>query len=114
MLFMLKAESILLKRGLRSDGIWTHPYMYKSFLKLIPLFFDTWALMRSQYWPRQRIERLIDERLKELTRGRDVTRELIAGFIERLDIPAAERARLLALTPALYTGQAVQLAQRIG
>jgi adenylosuccinate lyase len=54
------------------------------------------------------------ERLKELTRGRGITREAIAGFIETLEIPAAERARLLAMTPGSYTGQAVALAKRIG
>jgi adenylosuccinate lyase len=54
------------------------------------------------------------ERLKELTRGRAITRETIAAFIETLEIPAAERERLLALTPGSYTGQAVELARRIG
>ncbi|MEP7102912.1 MAG: adenylosuccinate lyase [Burkholderiales bacterium] len=54
------------------------------------------------------------ERLKELTRGRGVTREVIAAFIGTLEIPAAERERLLAMTPGSYTGQAVALAKRIG
>ena len=31
-----------------------------------PAFFDTWVLMRSQYWSRERIERLQEGRLKEL------------------------------------------------
>jgi adenylosuccinate lyase len=54
------------------------------------------------------------ERLKELTRGKTITREAIAEFIRTLEIPAAERERLLAMTPASYTGQAVALAKRIG
>ncbi|CAN5863595.1 adenylosuccinate lyase [soil metagenome] len=54
------------------------------------------------------------ERLKELTRGKTITREAIAAFIETLEIPAAERERLLAMTPGSYTGSAVQLAKRIG
>jgi adenylosuccinate lyase len=54
------------------------------------------------------------ERLKELTRGRGVTREAIAAFIQTLEIPAAERERLLAMTPGSYTGRAVELAKRIG
>ncbi|HZT55375.1 MAG TPA: lyase family protein, partial [Burkholderiaceae bacterium] len=54
------------------------------------------------------------ERLKELTRGKAITREAIAAFIETLEIPAAERARLLAMTPGSYVGQAVELAARIG
>jgi len=53
------------------------------------------------------------ERLKELTRGKAITREAIAAFIETLEIPAAERERLLAMTPGSYTGQAVELAKRI-
>ncbi|MES2228940.1 MAG: adenylosuccinate lyase [Pseudomonadota bacterium] len=54
------------------------------------------------------------ERLKELTRGKAITRELIAAFIAALEIPAAERERLLAMTPGSYTGRAVELAKRIG
>lgn len=68
------AEYILQKKGLRSDRFWTHPLVYRSFLKLIPLFFDTWALMKSQYWSRERIERLRDQRLGQLfTYARRVT-----------------------------------------
>ena len=54
------------------------------------------------------------ERLKELTRGKAITREAVRAFIETLEIPADERARLLAMTPGSYTGQAVALAKRIG
>ncbi|MGK2897171.1 MAG: adenylosuccinate lyase [Burkholderiaceae bacterium] len=54
------------------------------------------------------------ERLKELTRGKAITREVIAAFIATLEIPAAERERLLAMTPGSYTGRAVELAKRIG
>ena len=51
------------------------------------------------------------ERLKELTRGKAITREAIAAFIDSLaEVPAAERERLKALTPASYTGLAAQLA----
>jgi adenylosuccinate lyase len=53
------------------------------------------------------------ERLKELTRGKSITREAIAQFIATLEIPAAERERLLALTPGRYTGHAAALAKRI-
>ena len=53
------------------------------------------------------------ERLKALTRGRAITREAIADFIDTLvEVPAAERARLKALTPAGYTGLAAELATR--
>ena len=54
------------------------------------------------------------ERLKELTRGKAMTREAIAAFIDTLvDVPAAERERLKALTPAGYTGLAAALAARM-
>ncbi len=53
------------------------------------------------------------ERLKELTRGRGITREVLHAFIATLEIPAAERERLLALTPAGYTGLAAALARRL-
>jgi adenylosuccinate lyase len=53
------------------------------------------------------------ERLKELTRGKTITREAIREFIETLEIPATERERLLAMTPANYIGRAAELARRI-
>jgi len=62
------AEMILRKRWLRSDDIWTRSFVYKSFLRHIPLFLDTYALMKSQYWPRERLARLQERRLHELFR----------------------------------------------
>jgi adenylosuccinate lyase len=53
------------------------------------------------------------EKLKALTRGRTVSRELLHDFIGTLEIPAAERARLLALTPEDYVGLAADLAKDI-
>ncbi len=52
------------------------------------------------------------ERLKDFTRGRPVTRELMQGFIAGLALPPAEIERLLTLTPAAYTGLAAALARR--
>ena len=54
------------------------------------------------------------ERLKELTRGKAITREAIAAFIDTLELPDAERVRLKALTPGSYIGAAAALARRIG
>jgi adenylosuccinate lyase len=54
------------------------------------------------------------ERLKELTRGKTITREAIQQFIGTLEIPQAERERLLAMTPGSYTGIGAELAKRIG
>ncbi|HRR34890.1 MAG TPA: adenylosuccinate lyase [Kiritimatiellia bacterium] len=49
------------------------------------------------------------EQLKELTRGKRMTADLMRHFIESLDIPGADKQRLLALTPATYTGIASEL-----
>ena len=54
------------------------------------------------------------ERLKELTRGKAITKESIQAFIETLELPEDEKARLRAMTPGNYIGKAVELAQRIG
>ena len=53
------------------------------------------------------------EKLKALSRGRKLDAKQLAAFIRDLPIPAAERKRLLALTPATYTGLAARLAKRI-
>ena len=53
------------------------------------------------------------EQLKHLTRGKGITREALQAFIGKLAIPEAEKARLLAMTPASYVGMAVDLARRI-
>jgi len=53
------------------------------------------------------------ERLKELTRGKDITRDALREFIRKLEIPEVEKSRLLAMTPAGYVGKAVELARRI-
>jgi adenylosuccinate lyase len=54
------------------------------------------------------------EQLKAFTRGQPMTRELMQGFIAKLDLPQAEKDRLLAMTPGDYTGMATELARRIG
>ncbi|MDR7297287.1 adenylosuccinate lyase [Pelomonas aquatica] len=53
------------------------------------------------------------EQLKELTRGKAITRESLQTFIEGLDLPKGEKARLLKLSPGSYTGLAQDLARRI-
>ena len=53
------------------------------------------------------------EQLKKFTRGEPMTRELMQGFIANLAIPEAEKQRLLAMTPASYTGKAAELARRV-
>ena len=51
------------------------------------------------------------EQLKALTRGKAITKDALHGFIRGLAVPAAERDRLLALTPRAYVGLAATLAQ---
>jgi adenylosuccinate lyase len=51
------------------------------------------------------------ERLKDFTRGRTVDARSLAEFIDGLPLAAAEKARLRALTPRLYTGLASRLAR---
>jgi adenylosuccinate lyase len=53
------------------------------------------------------------EKLKALSRGQRVDRKKLAAFVRSLPIPAEDRQRLLALTPATYTGLAARLAKRI-
>ena len=54
------------------------------------------------------------EQLKALTRGKGgINRDTLHEFIRGLAVPPAEKERLLALTPAAYTGLAEQLAKRI-
>ncbi len=53
------------------------------------------------------------EKLKELTRGHAVDEGVMRRFIEQLEIPVADKERLLAMKPADYTGKAAELARRI-
>jgi dihydropteroate synthase len=53
----------------------------------------------------------VSERLKELTRGRRVNAEIMKEFVQNLDLPAADKKRLLKLTPATYIGIAPKLAR---
>src|SRR5690606_24328511 len=53
------------------------------------------------------------EKLKALTRGKRITAPEVVEFINGLDIPDAEKARLALLTPATYVGNAAEQARRI-
>ena len=50
--------------------------------------------------------------LKSFTRGQPITQDLMQGFIRGLALPEDDKQRLLAMTPASYTGLAQVLAQR--
>ena len=53
------------------------------------------------------------EKLKEVTRGKTVQAEDLHALIRSLDIPEAEKTRLLAMTPGSYVGMAAELARRV-
>jgi len=53
------------------------------------------------------------EQLKKMTRGKAITAAAMHKFVATLELPAAEKKRLLALTPGGYTGMAATLARRI-
>lgn len=53
------------------------------------------------------------EKLKELTRGKRVDGEAMRQFIDGLELPAEEKARLKAMTPASYIGYAIELTDKL-
>ena len=53
------------------------------------------------------------EKLKELTRGRRVNKQIMQDFVDTLELPEAEKEKLKAMTPASYTGNAKQQAENI-
>jgi len=53
------------------------------------------------------------EKLKDLTRGKAMTPEVIKNFVETLEIPDEAKAELRALTPDNYIGNAIEQARNI-
>ncbi|MBT8068498.1 MAG: adenylosuccinate lyase [Gammaproteobacteria bacterium] len=53
------------------------------------------------------------EKLKALTRGQAVSKEVLLTFVETLDIPEPEKQRLRELTPETYVGLAAEQARDI-
>ena len=56
------------------------------------------------------------EKLKKLTRGQAMTRELMVDFVqsdELVDVPEQGRHALAQLTPANYTGNAAEQAKNL-
>jgi adenylosuccinate lyase len=53
------------------------------------------------------------EQLKELTRGKGISKEALRDFVTGLAIPQEAKDLLLAMTPANYTGIAAKLAREI-
>ncbi|MBK7621972.1 MAG: adenylosuccinate lyase [Kineosporiaceae bacterium] len=76
----------------------------------------TWEVLGEAVQSVMRVEGLDQpyERLKELTRGRRVDAAVMREFVLGLGLPDAARDRLLALTPATYTGLAADLVDQLG
>jgi len=53
------------------------------------------------------------EKLKQLTRGQRIDAKAMKNFITKLDIPEAEKQRLMTMTPASYIGNAAAQAKKI-
>ena len=73
---------------------------------------DAWEVLAEPVQTVMRRYGIADsyEALKALTRGQRIDRERLHAFIDTLEIPAAERQRLRAMTPADYIGTAARLA----
>ena len=61
---------------------------------------------------RYRIEKPY-EKLKELTRGKQIDQQSVQNFVQNLTIPEAAKQELLQLTPRKYLGNAVEQARAI-
>ncbi|WP_428309200.1 adenylosuccinate lyase [Hydrocarboniphaga sp.] len=51
------------------------------------------------------------EQLKRLTRGQRIGRDALRAFVQTLEIPEADKLRLLSMTPAHYVGNAAEQAK---
>ncbi|WP_039913527.1 adenylosuccinate lyase [Cellvibrio mixtus] len=76
---------------------------------------NSWEVLAE---PIQTIMRRYDvpepyEKLKALTRGQTITREVLAAFVETLDIPEHAKQTMRDLTPANYIGNAIEQAKAI-
>jgi len=76
---------------------------------------QAWEVLAEAVQTVMRCQKLPDpyQQLKEFTRGKAITAEILHQFIVGLELSDADRQRLLALTPASYTGLAANLAAKI-
>jgi adenylosuccinate lyase len=77
---------------------------------------DAWEVLAEAVQTAMRRYGIADgyERLKALTRGKVLTHGDLHHFVRSLGLPVGAEQRLLALTPATYTGVAGALARLIG
>jgi adenylosuccinate lyase len=76
---------------------------------------QSWEVLAEAVQTVMRRHGIVDayEQLKALTRGRRITENGLREFIASLDLPAADRERLLALRPEDYIGLAASLGRDI-
>lgn len=76
---------------------------------------DAWEVLAEavQTAMRKQGEEDAYELLKGFTRGRSITQDDLRAFVAELDLPSDDSARLMALTPAGYTGIAAELVARM-
>ncbi len=76
---------------------------------------DNWEVLAEPYQTVMRRVGIANpyEKLKELTRGRKVTEEIMENFLANLEMSDEAKALLKDLTPATYIGKAVELAKKI-
>ncbi|MFO7763020.1 MAG: adenylosuccinate lyase [Wenzhouxiangellaceae bacterium] len=77
---------------------------------------DAWEVLAEAIQTVMRVHGIDEpyEKLKQLTRGRAIGADEVREFLEQLELPAAERRRLLEMTPAGYTGNAAAMARALG
>ena len=75
---------------------------------------DAWEVLGEAVQTVMRAHGIPDayDRLKSFTRGRPIDKDAMRTFIASLDLPPAEKERLLRLEPGTYVGLAPLLAQR--
>lgn len=76
---------------------------------------NTWEVLAEAVQTVMRKEGVANayERMKALTRGTAITRDEITGFVRDLELPEADKERLLSTTPWSYTGYAGDLVRHI-
>lgn len=74
---------------------------------------NNWALLAEAIQTVMRKNGVPDayEKMKELTRGKEITKEAIRKFIGGLKIPKEDKERLLKLTPQTYIGLAEKICE---
>jgi adenylosuccinate lyase len=75
---------------------------------------NAWEVLGEAVQTVMRVHGIPDayERLKRFSRGRPIDQGAMREFIGSLELPLADKERLLELTPAAYLGLAPELARR--